>query len=355
MKSLAMVLTNTRKLEEVILDVAAATPGGGWIKVEATGVCGSDWPWYWEPGILRQPTILGHEIVGRLAEVGDHFDRSDVTVGSRVLIEEAIPCNTCPLCLEGLHRLCRAGTRFGATPISVWPSLWGGYAEYVYAHPRAVLHPLPDDIDPVLATLAIPIANGIDWVSRAGRLRPGENVLIHGPGQHGLACVVAARRLGANKVVVTGTAADQKRLEAATCLGADVTVSIGDSDPTEIIESAFEGSSVDVAIDVTPRATEPIDLSLRLLAPAGRLVLAGAKRGARADIDSDLIFHKEISVVGVCARSSRSVRTAIEWLSADPQAFNAFAGPTLPLSALDEALMCIGGGSSRPVHAVVVP
>lgn len=87
--------------------------------------------------------------------------------------------------------------------MSVWPSLWGGYSRYVYLHPDAVLHKLPDHVSASEASLFLPISNGIEWVCNYGRVTPGQIVVVQGPGQQGLACVLAARVAGAGCIIGT--------------------------------------------------------------------------------------------------------------------------------------------------------
>lgn len=355
----AMVLQAPRDIQERRFEMAEPEPGGGWIQVEATGICGSDVPYWAAPGPLKYPMVMGHEIVGRIAAV-DERRPGGSSPGDRVMVEEAIPCWQCPVCLSGRQRICPRQIRYGGAPVSTWPFLWGGYADYVYLHPRAILHRVPEGLSPAAATLAIPVSNGLDWLGRAAGLRPGESVVVHGPGQHGLACVAAAARLGAGRIVMTGTRHDGRRLEAARALGADAAV-VADADAgnlDEMITGALGGRAPDVIVDVTPRAAEPILSAVRLLAPAGRLVLAGAKRGELVSgFDPDLVFRKELSILGVAARSSQSMAAALAWLAEKPETFEPLDGTVLALGELELGLAMAGGelAGDRPVHVVVTP
>ncbi len=124
-------------------------------------------------------------------------------------LEEYLPCGHCRYCRTGDYRPCDDtdtltgnGIRFGSTPISVAPSLWGGYSEVQYPHPNTVLHAVPASVPAALATLALPLGNGIEWAVLQGKASLGSAVVIQGPGQQGLACVVAAREAGATCVIV---------------------------------------------------------------------------------------------------------------------------------------------------------
>ena len=99
------------------------------------------------------------------------------------------------------------------------PALWGGYAEYMYLEPNAAVHRVPEGVPPEIAALYVPLSNGVRWTAYVPGLEQGDIVVVMGPGQQGLGCVVAAREAGASMVIVTGTAADAQRLEVAKASG----------------------------------------------------------------------------------------------------------------------------------------
>jgi threonine dehydrogenase-like Zn-dependent dehydrogenase len=217
------------------LPVPAVGSDDGLLRVEVAGVCGTDWEIYERRSRGRGlgPLILGHENVGTIAAVGEAAARRwGVAVGDRVAVEEFLPCGHCRMCRSGHYRLCRAtdsrGTasflRYGSTPVDRAPGLWGGFSPVLYLHPDSVVYRLPDGLDADLAALFVPISNGIRWVVQEGGGELGQAVVIQGPGQHGLGCVVAAKEAGMAPIVVSGLAVDAERLAVARELGADVTV-----------------------------------------------------------------------------------------------------------------------------------
>src|ERR1019366_6017904 len=185
---------------------------------------------------ISAPFVPGHEIVGRITHTWGYHGNAAFEVGGRVAIEEALPCWSCAVCRSGRHRLCPRSTRYGGTPLATAPALWGGFSQYTYLAPGTSAHAVPSSLDADLATLFIPVSNGLSWVRSAGRLSPGESAAVIGVGQHGLACVAAARRGGAGPLGGAGRA-------GADGLGADLLV---DAAPgaTDILAGAVRCGAV---------------------------------------------------------------------------------------------------------------
>ena len=353
----AVVLTGRRALQQAEIRPTALPACGGWLSVDACGMCGSDWSWYARREVPA-PMVLGHEIVGTVSALwGGLASRADLSLGDRVVLEEAVSCLSCALCRSGRHRLCRSSSRYGATPLDRAPGLWGGYADSVFVDARATIHHVPPGLDPVLAALFIPVANGLSWIGDAARLRAGETVLVLGPGQHGLGTAAAARRLGASCVIVAGVGGDDGRLAAARALGADAVVNVDEQSLREVVLDLTGGAGMDVTVDTTPLATSAMATAVELAAVGGRIIVAGAKAGAASPLDTDTLHRRELVVRGVAARESRAIDAAVAWLAAEPERFKPFGGLTVGLDGVEGALLALGGESDgdRPLHAVVVP
>jgi threonine dehydrogenase-like Zn-dependent dehydrogenase len=355
-ESLAAVLSAPRTIEVVPVPVGSLPAAGAWLEVEACGLCGSDWSWYAERAIPA-PFVPGHEMVGRITETwGDHGNAA-FQIGARVAIEEALPCWSCPVCRSGRHRLCPRSTRYGGTAIHTAPALWGGFSRYTYLAPRTSAHAVPSSLEAEIATLFIPVSNGLSWLRAAGRLAPGESVVVVGVGQHGLACVAAARRCGSGTLVAVGRAGDQARLDAGVKLGADVVVDADREDWIAAVLAATGGLGADLLVDTAPGATGILAGAARCVAVGGRVIVAGLKHGASSAVPTDVLVRREIEVRGVAARESWAIDAALSWLAADPALFSAFSSVTVGLSDVEQALLALGGeaGGVRPVHAVVLP
>ena len=146
-----------------------------------------------------------------------------------------------------------------------------------------------------------------------------------GPGQRGLAAVIAAKQAGASNIIVTGLAADANKLELARSYGADHVIDVENEDIGERVRQATDGLGADVVLDVSPYATKPITDAIELVRRGGTIVLAGVKGYKPVpDLVSDVIVGKEITIKGATGVTSSGYRSAIRAIEAG----------TVPLAAM---------------------
>jgi threonine dehydrogenase-like Zn-dependent dehydrogenase len=144
------------------------------------------------------------------------------------------------------------------------------------------------------------------------QLKQGDSVVVLGPGQRGLACVLACRAAGAGSIIVTGLSADARKLELARGFGADHTIDVENEDVRKRILELTGGRGADVVIEVTSYATEPVAASLDYVRAGGTVVLAGVKGFKPVPgFVSDKIVIKEIAVRGAIGVTSSGYRSAI--------------------------------------------
>ncbi len=339
----------------------------GLLKIEVTGVCGSDWPYYQRYPKAKGPLILGHESVGIVDKLGrDAARRFGFKEGDRVALEEYLPCGHCAYCRSGDFRLCDetdtlnlANTvRYGSTPISVDPGLWGGFATAQYLHPRAVMHRVPDHVPAKLATLALPLGNGVEWAYLQGGVQLGETVVIQGPGQQGLACVVAAKEAGAGTIIVTGlsTGSDLARLDLAKALGADHIIQVDQVDLLETVAELTNGQMADLVLDCASGGPETVTSALQLARKKGRVILGGRKFQPIPNFDSDLMITRFLTVKGMRGHSFESVEMAIDIIASGRYPLDRMCTHVFGLSEVDTALKTIGGqGVADAIHCAVDP
>jgi threonine dehydrogenase-like Zn-dependent dehydrogenase len=312
-KTLAMVLTAPRTLEPRELPLPEITHDTALLRIEACGICGSDYEQY--EGVLRtpMPVIPGHEPLGVIEQLGDGAaQRWGVDVGDRVAVETMLSCRFCPPCLAGNYHLCRARRIYSYIPLEEAPGLWGSYAEYMYLDANSVVHKVDPSLPPETAVMFNPLGAGFRWAVEIPKTGPGDTVLIMGPGQRGLASVLACREAGAERIFVSGLAADAEKLELAKKFGAHATIDVENENAKQRVRELTDGLGVDVVVDVSSYATKPVAESLDYVRMGGTVVLAGVK-GFKPipDFVSDKIVMKEISLRGAIGVTSSGYSKAI--------------------------------------------
>lgn len=365
MDVLAAVATDPLHTELRTFPLPQVGPEDGLLRVEACGLCGTDWEYYTrQRGAHLGPMILGHEIVGTVLEVGDQAARRwGVRPGDRVAVEEFLPCGACAFCRSGRPALCDATDsrfsgpflRYGATPVEVPPALWGGFSEVLYLHPRALVHRLPRELSADLATLFVPVSNGIRWVRRDGQLRPGGTVVVIGPGAHGLGCVAAAVEAGAGQVFAVGRSASP-RLEAAKALSA-VPVEAHRVDVVEEVREATGGRMADLVVDLAPGDGEGLRMALALAGKGGVVLFAATKRGqVPVEAVAEPVVRKGLVVKGVRGRDYEAVDEALALLASGRLPLERLRTHRFALDDTDRALRVQGGGvDPSAIHVAVVP
>jgi threonine dehydrogenase-like Zn-dependent dehydrogenase len=309
-----MVLTAPGQLEARELPVPDIGDGEALLRVEACGICGSDVEQY--KGMLRTPVpvIPGHEPLGVIERIGDAAARRwGVDVGDRVAVETVISCRFCDACLAGDYHLCRARRIYSYIPLEVGHGLWGAYAEYMVLDAGSIVHKIDPTLPPEIAVMFNPLGAGFRWAVEMPGTGPGDTVVILGPGQRGLASVLACREAGAQRIIVTGLAADARKLELALELGADAAIDVQNQDAKQCIRELTGGQGADVVIDVSAISTSPVAAALDYARPGGTVVLAGVKGFVPIpDFVSDKIVLKELTVRGAIGVTSSGYRRAIE-------------------------------------------
>jgi threonine dehydrogenase-like Zn-dependent dehydrogenase len=363
----AAVAVENRRTEVREFAAPPDSADSGLLNIELTGVCGSDWPYYNNYPSVRGAMILGHESVGHIERAGTTAKaRWGLREGDRVALEEYLPCGHCRYCRSSDFRLCDATdtlnlsrpdtVRYGSTPVSVAPALWGGFAQKQYLPPNAVFHRVPAGVPSDQAALALPLGNGVEWAYLQGGVRIGESVLIQGPGQQGLACVLAAREAGAACIMVSGLTRDAKRFELARALGAHHVIDIEQQDLLESVADITGGEMADLVIDCASGGTETVVSAIRLARKSGRVILGGQKRKRIPDFESDLLIRKFLTVKGMRGHSYESVELALQIIASGRYPLERMCTHVFGLDQVDEALRTVGGeGQPDAIHCCVDP
>ena len=251
-----------------LVDMIQPSPGFGevLIAVVASGICGTDlhaekWTDAYAFMTERMPVTLGHEFSGRIASLGDRV--VDLAIGDRVTVWPTIACGRCPACQAREPHDCENTATIGLHQN-------GAFASYVVA-PAGNVFKLPDTVDFELAALTEPLTVSAYALENAG-MRPGQSVVVLGPGAQGFGAAWLARQAGASPVILVGLN-DQARLACARSVGIEHVVDIQD---TVLLNAVHEiaGGKVDVVIEATG-AAQSINDGLQILKRGGILMAVG--------------------------------------------------------------------------------
>ncbi len=231
-------------------------PGGVVVRVEATGMCRSDWHgWAGHDGDIAFPHVPGHELAGVVTAVGDGVVRW--RAGDRVTVPFVCGCGRCEWCRAGDAQVCPDQQQPGFTH-------WGSFAEQVALHAAdANLVAVPDSVDPATAAaLGCRFATAYRALVARARVVEGEWVLVVGAGGVGLSAVMIARALGARVVAVDRF---PEALAAASALGAEHVLRADADVPAAVADLTGGGSHValDAVGSETTAATALLGLRRR--------------------------------------------------------------------------------------------
>jgi len=360
----AAVLVKPRTL--VAQEFARPTigPDDGLLRLEACGICGSDYEQYEgaqppHEDYTPYPVIPGHEPLGVIEEIGERACRRwGVTEGDRVAVRSGYGCGQCEACRRWEPRLCpKRGGTYGYTDVGKPPHLWGGYAELMYLSPYSVVKKMDPAIPAGVAVMFNPLAAGLSWAAAVPRTGPGDRVVILGAGQRGLCCVIAARAAGARQIVVTGLSRDADKLALARELGADVTVNAETDDVVAHVREAT-GGGAEVVVDTTPYAPQSLNDAVAIAVRKGRIVVAGLKglRPAR-EFPVDDVIYKELTIRGVLSMPVDETFRAIDIIESGRYPFARMHTYSLPLEQAEDAIEALAGKlpGINPVHLAIVP
>jgi alcohol dehydrogenase len=285
----ALIVEYGRPLVVTEVDDPVVPVRGVVLRVEATGVCRSDWhAWMGHEDLPGLPHVPGHEMVGVVAAVGPEVRGWEL--GDRVIVPFSIGCGECHSCREGHLNTCDRAFTPGF-------SAWGSFAELVAIdHADRNLVRLPDWLETKhAAALGCRFITAFRAVVDRGRLQPDEWLCVYGCGGVGLSAVMIAKALGARVVAVD---VDPVSLEMAAELGANETVNGSVAEPWRMVEELTNGGA-HVSIDAVGRTDTAIN-SIRSLRKHGRHVQVGLLLAEHATppIPMETVIMGELDILG---------------------------------------------------------
>jgi L-idonate 5-dehydrogenase len=284
------------------------TPGPGevLIAIEVGGVCGSDLHYYRHGGFgairLREPMILGHEVAGRVVEVGQGV--AGLRKGMRVAINPSRPCGTCRYCLEGLPNHC-LDMRFYGSAMRL-PHIQGAFRDSLVAKAEQCVV-VPDSLSAGEAAMAEPLSVALHAARQAGELL-GRRVLVIGSGPIGALVILAARRAGAAEIVATDIA--DPPLAHAIRVGADRAVNIA-TEPEALGPYGADKGTFDVLFEASGSGPALVR-ALDAVRPKGVVVQLGL--GGELSLPINTLVVKELQLRG-SFRFHAEFRIAVELMA----------------------------------------
>ena len=259
------------------------------VRVGYIGVCGSD-PHMHHNKVsykVNVPLILGHEFSGVIENVGAQV--TGWAVGDRVTAEtHADYCGKCVLCRTNNYHLCRERKGYGF-------QIDGAFAKYVKV-PARILHRVPDNVSLKDASLSEPLCVAYSSLVKHANIKPGDLVVVIGPGPIGLLCVKMASILGATNIVVVGTDGDESRMEYAKKWGATRVINSAKEDPVPLIMAMGDGYGADLVVDAAG-FSPTLKLSLDVVRPNGQINKIGWGPGP-VGFSLDQIISKVVTLQG---------------------------------------------------------
>lgn len=301
-------------------DILEPNPEENEVKVEvkATGICGTDLYVY---SAVKPPVVLGHETAGVVAEIGKEVQ--GIKVGDRVTTETtAYICGKCKYCQNKEYNLCIHRKGLGSV-------VNGAFAQYFVIRKESI-HLIPSHIDFISASLFEPLSCAVHAVMEQANLLKEETTSILGPGPFGLLTAQVAQALGA-RVIIIGIKGDEKRLSLAKSLGIDLIFNIEKKDLEDHLSNIIIENGIDVIFECSG-SIAAVKYGLRIIRKGGRFIQAGIVRQLIELNFNELLFNKELTLIGSRTQKPSSWDKAIQLVDEGKVNLGKLVSDVLPLS-----------------------
>lgn len=260
------------------------------VAIRSVGVCGSD-VHYLRTGrigdfVVEKPMILGHEVAGVVAEVGENV--TSLQAGDRVALEPGVPCRHCEWCKTGRYNLCPDVVFFATPPVD------GALSDYAVS-PADFAYKVPEHVSLDEAALIEPLSVGIH-ACRRGSLLAGQSVFIAGAGPIGLTSLAAAKAAGATQIIISDVRG--ARLEIARAMGATMVINAAEEDTRDLVHTQTNGRGVDLAIECAG-AEVALNDCLSTAVRGGTVVVVGLGDETHYRVPMVELASKELDLKGI--------------------------------------------------------
>jgi L-iditol 2-dehydrogenase len=325
------------------LPVPEIGPGEMLMKIEASGICGSDvMEWYRRDKV---PLVLGHEVAGTVEKVGKGVER--FRKGDRIVAAHHVPCNTCDYCHSGNHTACKSlqgGTNFHP----------GGFSEYVRLPAINVdrgTFPIPDGVSFENATFAEPLACVLRGQKKM-QIKHGASVFVIGTGISGLLHVSLARAMGAGKIITADIS--EYRNDMAMRFGADFSVFSDKNLAANLIKA--NGGKKAQNIIVCTGAIPAIKAALDAVDKGGTILFfAPTNQGETLPFSiNDVLWKKEVTLTTTYAAAPADHIAALELIRAGTIPVDEMITHRFGLAEAQKGFNLVAGGGDS-VKVIILP
>ncbi|MCM3727241.1 zinc-dependent dehydrogenase [Neobacillus cucumis] len=309
------------------------------VRVNASAVCGTDVRIFEGKKTkgVRTPSVIGHELVGTIEEVGGQV--KGFFAGDRVGVMPVIPCRKCYYCLNGRENVCANRTAIGY-------EYDGGFAEYVRIPSAALeagnLVKIPDHLTFEQAVITEPLACCING-QRKANVKMGDVVVVIGGGPIGLMHVQLAKIAGASTVILSEPIGHRR--EKALLAGADFAVNPNIESLEDIVLSETEGLGADIVI-MAIGVPFLVNSSANLLKKGGILNLfAGFTKNVMSEIDPNVIHYNEITINGTSALTRADYHKSLSLIASGQINTEVITTTGYTLDDIERAIMDVKNGN----------
>ena len=331
------------------------------VRISLSTVCGSDLHTWQGHRPFPTPCILGHEIVGKIVELGNNvkndYNGDKLAKGDRIDWSMTVGCGDCYFCNQNLPQKCVNLFKYGHVQSDNYPHLTGGFAKYVILKKGSNIFKIPpeladEEVAPLMCAGSV-ITSGLDIAN----FDKCDYVIIQGCGASGLYGCAFSKEMGATKVIAIEPI--KERLELAKEFGADYIINANNSDNSIIdeIKKITGGRGADYVIEVTgdPNA---LPLGIKMLRVGGKYILLGAiYPKSIVSLDSSDIITNCLQVFGMHNYKPENLRRAIELVknTQNKYPFKKLVGPVFNFSVngLDDAFKALD--SKKSIRPAIIP
>ncbi len=317
-------------------------PGEVLIRIVATGICGSDIHGFsGETGRRSAGQVMGHETVGRVEALGDGVDPA-LRTGTPVTVNPLIACGDCTACRAGAEQSCQ-----NRRVIGVNPDIVSAFSGLMLAPERNVLS-LPEEMPIEYGALIEPLSVGFHAASR-GDCAAGDAVLVIGGGPIGQACILAAQRLGVQRIAVSEPNATRRSLSASLgAHGVDPTA----GDLPEQVAAALGGQAT-VVLDAVGNSRSLQD-AIDSTGFGARVVLVGMN-APRVELPAYSISTEERTVIGSFCFTAQNFRDTAAWVGSAPEVLSRLIDGRVDMDGAVAAFTELAKGESDSSKVLVFP